>query len=71
MLAGGGDLIIDQKLTVANRHDLLTVACRRTPAIVVLGARNPAHRSTEKCDQRVNCLGRFMICDGSTVASTA
>ena len=67
-LAVGGDLIIDPKLTVANMHDLSTVAGRRTPAIVVLGARSPADLSTQKCGQRLNWSGRFVMCEGSTLA---
>ncbi len=68
-LAVGGDLIIDKKLTVANRHDLSTLAGRRTPGIVVLGARRTADRSTETCGgQRLNWSGRFVMCEESTLA---
>ncbi len=68
-LAVGGDLIIGENVAVANRHDLSTVAGRRTPAIVVLGARNPADISTETCGRRrVNWSGGFVMCEGSTLA---
>ncbi len=56
-LAVGGDLTIDPKLTVANMHDLSTVARRRTPAIVVLGTPNPTDLSTKKWGQHLNWLG--------------
>jgi len=66
-LAVGGDLTIRKNVTVANRHDLSTVAGRRTPAIVVLGARIPVDLPVETCGPRVNWSGAFVMCAGSTL----
>ena len=65
-LAVEGDLIISKKVAVTNRHDLSTVAGRRTPGIVVLGARELTGRPMEGCGgQRLTSSGRLVMCDGS------
>ena len=66
-LAVGGDLTIGKNVAVANRHDLTTVAGRRTPAIVVLGARTPVDLPVQTCGPRVNWSGALVMCAGSTL----
>ena len=68
-LAVRGDLIVDNKATVVIRHDLSTVAGRRTPGIVVFGFRDPVLPVTSMCDgQRVNGSGRLLLCRETTLA---
>jgi hypothetical protein len=68
-LAVGGDLVIADKAAVTIRHDLSTVAGRRTPGIVVFGSRVPNERSAEDCEgERLNRSGRLVLCEGSALA---
>ncbi len=67
-LAVAGDLIINKKLTLTNRHDLSTALGRRMPGIVVLGSPEPAVLPTEVCGgQRVDGSGRLVLCEGSAL----
>ncbi len=64
-----GDLIIDKKLALADRHDLSTAAGRRMPGIIVFGAPEPDGRPTDVCEghQHVNGSGRLVMCEESTL----
>ena len=65
-LAVGGDLIINENLTVTNRHDLTIPTGRTTPGIVVLGFGTPVGHPTFVCGgQHVNGSGRFVVCERS------
>jgi len=68
-LAVAGDLIIDKKLALTNRHDPSTAAGRRLPGIVVFGAPEPDARPTDVCEghQHVNGSGRLVMCEQSTL----
>ena len=67
-LAVAGDVIIDSKIAVTLRHDLTTVAGRRTPGILVVGSPHPVDRARETCaGQRVNGSGRLVLCEGSAL----
>jgi hypothetical protein len=68
-LAVGGDLVIADGVTVTIRHDLSTVSGRRSSGIVVFGFRATSERSVEDCEgEHVSGSGRFVLCDGSTLA---
>ena len=65
-LAVEGDLIIDKKLALTNRHDRSTVGGRRLPGIVVFGAAEPSALPTPVCGgERVNGSGRLVVCEES------
>ena len=67
-LVVAGDLIIDGKIAVTVQHDLTTVAGRRTPGILVLGAPHPTDRPRETCGgQHVTGSGRLVMCEGSAL----
>jgi SPOR domain len=67
-LAIAGDLIIDNKLTLTNRHDLSSATGRRLPGIVVFSAPEPETVPTEVCGgERVNGTGRLVMCEESTL----
>ncbi len=67
-LAVAGDLIINKKLALTNRHDLSTAAGRRLPGIVVFRAPERTATPTEVCGgERVNGSGRLVVCQESTL----
>jgi hypothetical protein len=68
-LVVAGDLIVFKGVTVTNRHDLSTVAGRRTPGIVVLGASDPVGWPAEPCGEHLAGSGRLVMCPGSTLVA--
>ena len=67
-LAVAGDLIIFDMRRVTNRHDLSTVAGRRTPGIAVFGSSQSADRSILACGDRLATgSGRLIMCPGSSL----
>jgi hypothetical protein len=63
-LAVEGDLIIDERVALKNRHDLSNVAGRRLPGIVVFSSPAVSESSTEVCGhERVNGSGRLVLCE--------
>ncbi len=68
-LAVGGDLIILNKVTLTNRHDLTTVSGRRTPGVVVFGSPSVVvfGGPTKMCGGQsyITGSGRLVMCEGS------
>lgn len=66
-LAVRGDLVVDNNITVTNRHDLSTVAGRRTPGFLVFGLLAPTLGSSNVCmEERANGSGRLIMCGGNS-----
>lgn len=61
-----GDLVVNNNLIVTNRHNLSTVAGRRTPGILVFGLQTPLVGSSNVCmGEQANGSGRLIMCGGS------
>jgi hypothetical protein len=61
-----GDLAVNLNFSLTNRHNLSTVAGRRTPGILVLGLANPMNGSTNICKgEQANGSGRLILCGGA------
>lgn len=66
-LAVEGDVVVDEDVSVTNRHDLSMVAGRRRPGILVFGFPAPTARTTTVCGgQTINGSGRLVLCGGTT-----